>query len=229
MKWRKSVPTRAELHDAKREAILREASLSFNRRGFHGTSLDDIAKKLGVTKAAIYYYFPNKQSLLKACFEHAMKAAFANLERARHEGKSGRERLRITLAGYLEHIISDLSVSVVTMEDDVLPNEAAAVKRERDRFEHALRDLVREGIKDGSIVPCDPKLVVFGILGAVNWVPRWYREGGGWSTHQLAVALPEFLDRALSANPTAALVKDVARVSNTQVDAKPTASRRKAG
>lgn len=210
MKWRKSVPTRAELHDAKREAILHEASQSFNRRGFHGTSLDEIAQKLGVTKAAIYYYFPNKQSLLKACFEHAMAAAFANLERARRQGRNGREKLRLTLAGYLEHIISDLSVAVVAMEDDALPTEAEAVKRERDRFEHALRDLVREGIEDGSIVPCDPKLAAFALLGAVNWVPRWFKQNGPWSTSQLAAALPEFLDRALSAEPQAELIRDVA-------------------
>jgi len=211
MRWNKSVPTRTELRDAKREAVLREAALSFNRRGFHGTSLDEVAQKLGITKAAIYYYFPNKQTLLKACFESAMDAAFSNLDRARKEGTSGREKLRMTLAGYLEHIIDELSISVVAMEDDVLAtDERDAVKRRRDQFEYAMRDLVREGIQDGSIVPCDPKLAVFALLGAVHWVTRWFRQNGSWSTSQLAAALSELLDRALSTHPTPELTRDVA-------------------
>lgn len=208
--WKDSVPSEDEIRDAKRRALLREAARSFNRLGFHATSLDELAKKLGVTKAALYHYFPSKKALLRACFDEVIGVAFANLKQAIRSGTTGRDKLRMVFRGYLTDIINELSVAVVTVEDNTLSAEdRAAVVKERDRFENELRNLVREGIKDGSIVPCDPKLVVFTMLGAMNWVPRWFRHGGDWSEEQLANAMTEVFDRALSTQPASALTECV--------------------
>jgi TetR/AcrR family transcriptional regulator len=208
--WKNTALSRDALHEAKREALLREAAAAFNRQGFHATSLDDIARNLGVTKAALYHYFPNKNALLQACFEKAMAVAFASLERARREGTSGRDKLRRTLSGYLEQLIDELNCCVVLMEENALvPKDRAKLVQDRDRFEHALRDLVREGVRDGSIVPCDPKLAIFAILGALNWVPKWFRDSGPWSALQMAEAFTELFDRALSSEPAKALTADV--------------------
>jgi TetR/AcrR family transcriptional regulator len=83
MAWKGAVLDRTEQHTMKREAVLREAAAAFNRRGYHSTSLDELAANLGVTKAALYYYFPNKQTLLSACFAQVMQAGFRSLARAR--------------------------------------------------------------------------------------------------------------------------------------------------
>ncbi|MDQ2803370.1 MAG: TetR/AcrR family transcriptional regulator, partial [Pseudomonadota bacterium] len=99
--WRNTIPSRDELYEAKREVLLREAASAFNRHGFHATSLDDIAQRLGLTKAALYHYFPSKQTLLSACFTRAMEVAFASLDRARGEGGTGRDTLRRTVSYYL--------------------------------------------------------------------------------------------------------------------------------
>jgi TetR/AcrR family transcriptional regulator len=208
--WKNTALGRDALHEAKREALLREAAAAFNRQGFHATSLDDIARNLGVTKAALYHYFPNKNAVLQACFDKAMACAFKSLEHARHTGTTGRQKLRLTLSGYLEQLIDELNCCVVLIEENALaPKERARLVQDRDRFEHALRDLVREGIADGSIVPCDPKLAVFAILGALNWVPKWFRDSGPWSALQLTGAFTELFDRALSSAPTATLTPDV--------------------
>lgn len=206
-------PTREDLHQVKRQAVLREAATSFNARGFHATSLSDVAAGLGVTKAALYHYFPNKNALLAACFDHAMSVCFASLDRGRAEGRNGREKLLLTLSGYLSQIIDELSCAVVLLEEGALePDDYAKLVAERDRFEKALRGLVREGVKDGSIVPCDPKIVIFIILGALNWVPKWYRPEERWSPSQIAAALSEVFERALSTSPAEALAPDVARL-----------------
>jgi TetR/AcrR family transcriptional regulator len=208
--WKDSVPSRIALHDAKREALLREAASAFNRQGFHATSLEDIARNLGVSKAALYHYFPNKQVLLRECFDTAMQVAFASFEAAKREGRNGREKLRLTVSGYLEQMIDELSCGVVPLEDTaLLPEDRDQLVRERDRFEQGLRTLVREGIADGSIVPCDPKLVVFTILGALNWVPKWFRHNGAWSPAGVASAMTELFDRALSTKPTRTLTEKV--------------------
>jgi TetR/AcrR family transcriptional regulator len=190
--------------------VLREAAASFNFKGYHATSLNEIAASLGVTKAALYHYFPNKNSLLAACFEQAMDAAFASLDRGRKEGKNGRDRLVLTITGYVSQLIDELNCCVVLMEEQALePGDRAKLVRQRDKFERALRALVKEGIEDGSVVPCDPKLAIFVILGAMNWVPKWFKPSGAWKPEQLTVALGQIFERALSSAPAAALSSDV--------------------
>ena len=128
-------PSREDLHALKRQTVLRQAATSFNSRGFHATSLADVAAALGVTKAAHYHYFPNKNALLAACFDHAMTLSFECLEKGRAEGRNGRERLLLTLSGYLARIIDDLSCAVVLLEDGALePDDYAKLIAERDRF-----------------------------------------------------------------------------------------------
>lgn len=74
--WNNAVPTRKAMHQLKREALLREAIAAFNQKGFHATSLGDIATSLGVTKAALYHYFPNKHALLFEAFAEALRVGF---------------------------------------------------------------------------------------------------------------------------------------------------------
>ncbi len=203
-------PTKEDVHGIKRQEVLREAAASFNFKGYHATSLNEIASSLGVTKAALYHYFPNKNSLLAACFEQAMDVAFASLERGRKQGKTGRDRLVLTISGYVSQLIDELNCCVVLMEEQALePSDRAKLVRQRDKFERALRALVKEGIEDGSVVPCDPKLAIFVILGAMNWVPKWFKPSGAWKPEQLTVALGQIFERALSSAPAATLSRDV--------------------
>jgi TetR/AcrR family transcriptional regulator len=197
--------------------VLREASISFNRRGYHGTSLEDVAQRLGVTKAALYYYFPNKQAVLKACFDHVIREGMDNVALARRANVNGREKVKIVLSNFLEHLVSEMSVSVAMMEEDALPpDDLAEVKAKRDEFEEALRGFLREGIEDGSIVSCDPKLAGFVLLGAVNWVPRWFKNDGQWSSKQMAQAVTEMLDRMLDSEPVNSLTVDVGSRQNAK-------------
>jgi TetR/AcrR family transcriptional regulator len=198
----------------KREALLREAASAFNRRGFHATSLDELAANLGVSKAALYYYFPNKQKLLLACFERVMEVAFRGLERGKKEGRNGREKLQLALRYYLQEMIDELSCCVVIAEDSsLLPEDRAPHVAMRDRYESALRALVREGVSDGSIAACDPELVVFTLLGAINWVPKWFAQDGEWSSEQIAFAMTELFDRAISSSRVSALAPSVKEIA----------------
>ena len=196
---------------AKRQAILREAAESFNRRGYHGTSLTDIAQTLGVSKAALYTYVKSKDELLYHCHEAAMDAAQESVRQAREAGGSALEQFCATLRNYLRLIMSNEACYVVLLEEQALPpDRMAQIVERRDRFEAELRGLVASGILDGSIAPCNPKLAVFAALGAMNWVQKWYLPGGAWSGEQVAVALVQLIERMLAARPAAALNVDPA-------------------
>lgn len=215
--WHDAVPSRSMQREMKREALLRAAVSAFNRRGFSQTSLDEIAQSLGVTKAALYYYFPTKSALVAACFERAMKVANDSLAAAKRDGGNGREKLILMLRRYLKTMIGQLNESLLLTEEHALtPGDRKKLIEQRDAFERELRNLVKEGIRDGSIVSCDPKLAIFVVLGAIHWVPKWFTLKGSWSGAQVAVAIGEMLDRMLSTNPSKRLADNVADLSASE-------------
>lgn len=210
--WKNAVLDASAQFDRKREVLLREAAASFNRRGYHGTSLAEIAKKLGVTKAALYTYVPSKEELLYYCHDSAMDTAIGSLNKARATGGTGLQMLSATLRSYLEMMLVQEGGYVVLLEENAMkPAHVRAIIKKRDLFEQGLRDIVSAGIADGSIVPCNPKLAVFMAMGALNWSRKWYRPNGDWTGPQVASALTEVLERSLSSTPSAALTRDPAK------------------
>jgi len=89
--------------------------------------------------------------------------------------------------------------------------------RQRDRFERGLRAYVREGIEDGSVAPCDPKLAIFVILGAMNWVPKWFKPSGVWKPDQLNAALAQMFERLISSAPVKTMARDVGELPTRDV------------
>ena len=91
-------------------------------------------------------------------------------------------------------------ISWVVLEENALPPaQARLIVRRRDRIEERSRRLIVEGIEDGSIGPCDPKLAMFALFGAINWVPKWYREDGEWSAAHVADSMVDMITRNLVA------------------------------
>ncbi len=214
--WGNVVPTQSEGAELKRDSIVRAAAQCFNRSGFHGTSMDDVAARLGVTKPALYRYVTNKHELLFASFNLAMDSSLVNLDRGEREGTTGLEKMRIAIVGYLSDLIGRLGHPVVLLEEGaLLPAQSRAIIKRRDDAEQRYRRLVEEGIADGSIRPCNPKLAIFALMGAVNWVPKWYRADGELSPDQVGESLVELVIQGLAAHP---------RGSAGRVAATPTAS-----
>ena len=190
----------------KRQAIVREAAKVFSRKGFYGTTLDDVADRLNVTKTALYRYVKNKNELLAACHEEAMEIAFDALAKGEAQGTNGLEKIRIGMAGYLREMIGAMGIPVLILEENALTGEEAVrVIALRDRFEVQLRSMILEGIEDGSIVQVNPKLAVFMLLGAVHWVTKWYSPEGAWSAEDVSDALMEMATRGFAAQPGAEL------------------------
>lgn len=200
--WGSALQSQEEKNRLKRNSILHAAAQCFNSSGFHGTSMDDIAERLGVTKPALYRYVKNKHEVLDACFGLVMDMSFRHLEEGERKGRSGLEKLRLTIHGYLAELIGEFGHPVVILEEGaLLPDQLCRLISRRDQLERRYRALVEEGMRDGSIIPCNAKLAVFALFGAMNWVPKWYRQGGEWSAEFVADQLVQLITRALDAHP----------------------------
>jgi TetR/AcrR family transcriptional regulator len=203
MSWKEPLKARQQIAAEKRGAIIREAARAFNRRGYHGTNLDEVAERLGITKPALYYYIKDKEALLLACHEAAIELAMDAVARADHQGGGADERLGNVLRHYVRGLTDDLRGSVVLMEEGALgPANLRRLKRQRDTYESTLRGIVRDGMAEGVFVPCDEKIAVFVILGAVNWISKWYAAEGPRGSEELAEMISAQFIRGLSAGPT---------------------------
>lgn len=196
-RWNKLVATTEDRQQEKREILIRQAGAAFGRNGFYSTTLEDVAKSIGITKAAIYYYFKNKNEILFECHKLAIRIASRAIEEAEAEGGNGYEKLTLTVRNYIVGLTSELNFSILVDVSALMPEERAYVVRFRDRFEAKMRQFVEEGLADGSVAPCDPKFAIFAIMGAVSWVPSWYSPEGELSGEEVADALIGFLSTGL--------------------------------
>ncbi|ADZ69510.1 TetR/AcrR family transcriptional regulator [Polymorphum gilvum] len=213
-RWANAVPDREQQLESKRKAIIREAARVFSRRGSHGTTLDDVAERLGVTKTALYRYVRNKNDLLFACHEEAMEIAREALDIGEAEGRTGLEKIQIGMKEYLREMIGSMGVPVLILEENALTGERAQkIIALRDAFEKRLRGLFEEGVRDGSVVPLNSKLAVFMLLGAVHWVTKWYSPDGPWTADDVSDALIEMATRGLAAHPAEGLQAKIHHVT----------------
>lgn len=180
--------------EAKRRAVLRTAVQMFNERGFHATSLEDVAARLGISKPTIYHYLGNKDQVLLECLSFGLEQLREAAEAARKQPGAGIERLRSFLRRYAEINMDDFGRCVIRTGEEALSEPSAnrfrSMKREIDT---AMRELIREGIADGSIADIDPKLLAFTLAGALNWPGRWYDPHGAQSAHALAARMVDIL------------------------------------
>lgn len=200
--WGDSQEQREQLHELRRETIVSAATYCFSRQGFHGTTMDDIARRLNVSKPALYYYVSNKEELLFQCFLAAMDMGMEGIRRAEQLDGGADEKLRVALEHYIFAITGRMKAGVVLLEERMLsPRLYREVVRRRDEYEHSVRRLVEEGVASGVFIPCIPKLMVFAILGAVNWIPRWYSSEGPLTAEQIASTFADYLVRGLCRVP----------------------------
>jgi AcrR family transcriptional regulator len=195
--WRSRRKSRSD-RGLKREAVIHAAARAFNERGYHNTSLDDIAAALEVTKPTIYYYVENKEQLLFACFCAGLAPIRAAFDDARASDEPARARLRSVLLRYAQAIASEFGWCMVRAEDQDLSAEMRAhVKSLKSEIDQGIRRLLREGISDGSIGDCDPKMTAFALAGALNWIAHWYRDNQPQSAPQIAAAFVALFESGL--------------------------------
>ncbi len=182
----------------KREEILHAALATVRDRGYHATTLDDIAERLGVRKAALYHYFPDKESILYACHMESLAELDRMMEEAASCCTSNRARLAYLIREHVRVMTEELEGSPLAFEVSALaPDRRADVIAGRDRYEGVLRELVAGGVETGEFREVDPKIAVFAILGSINWIARWYDPERGVSSSELGDQFAELLIRGL--------------------------------
>jgi AcrR family transcriptional regulator len=182
-----SASERAREREIKREAVLRTAARLFNEKGYHSTSLDDVASALHVTKPTIYHYFANKDEILFECTRRGLNAIVEAARAATEQGGTAADRLRALLNAYALSMLDDYGICVARTQDSQLSPESRdrfrALKREIDGH---VRRVIAEGVEDGSLSTPDVRIAAFTVALALNGLGSWFNPEGAQSAEETA-------------------------------------------
>ena len=195
-------PSRAAQHQAKRDAVLHVAAQMFNERGFHATSLDDIAARLNVTKPTLYYYVKNKDAILLACVKKGLDMTLEGIDASRAAGGNAIDQLRACMRTYAEVVTQPFGMCLIRVGDEEVAEPIRTeLRRLKSEIDHAFRRLVEQGVQEGVLAPCDPKMAAFVIAGGLSWIGRWYQPQGAYSADQIIEQCTQLLLQGVLARP----------------------------
>jgi AcrR family transcriptional regulator len=182
------------------------AARIFSEKGFHATSINEVADAVHLTKAGLYYYIKGKQDLLFRIMELAMDTLEQEVVVASSVEPDLVRRLRSIVERYTRLIIKgrcELSILVNEIEGLTPVQRARIVARQREFMRHIRRTL--EALdEEGKLRPIDSTVGAYGLSGMILWVSRWYRSGGRLDVDQLVgditrIALAGVLTEAAAA------------------------------
>lgn len=180
-----------------RDEILIAAAQIFSQKGFHATSMQDIAQAVNLQKASLYHHISSKQEILVEVLDRALGLLICNMEEVMEGDSPPDEMLRQAIRAYVVTILENRDLSaVLLLEHRSL--EAELHTRHvphRDQFEQLWRDLLKRGIEAGVFETAEPAMTVRALLGAMNWAITWYRPDGPLSPGKIA---DEFADLFLT-------------------------------
>jgi AcrR family transcriptional regulator len=183
----------------RRSAIIEAAADLFERRGYHQSSMADIAAAVGIAKPTVYYYFASKDEIL-----FAIHSEFISLILKKHQLRLQTEtRVDVLLSQIMADVVGLMEthrghVRVFFEHHRELPDKhRALIIRERDTYEQIVIDLIERGQREGVLRPVNTRIATLGLFGMVNWSYQWYRQGG-LGTDEIARILWDLLFTGMS-------------------------------
>jgi AcrR family transcriptional regulator len=160
-----------------KQEIINAATDLFYEQGFEKASLRDIARKVGLTQAAIYYHFRNKEEILYTIIETSSNELFFTLKSCLSGNRDPLEKLKNAISEHIISIKTKRKGAKIIIEDKrFLSGELNKLVKEKEKVVYNLyRSQLEELQRNMKIRECDLTVATFGILGMINWLYHWYR------------------------------------------------------
>jgi AcrR family transcriptional regulator len=171
----------------------------FLENSYGRTSLNDVAKRLNITKPALYHYFHNKEEILLGCYRWGIALIETNLNTIAIRYRTGLEKVEAFINLYALAMTANFGRCVMRIDESDLSSAARAeVRAYKRKIDRRLRSFLQEGFEDGSITPCDPKITAFSIAGALNWICMWYEPDGALSADEIGAQFAQTFMQGLA-------------------------------
>ncbi|GAP63037.1 hypothetical protein ARMA_1460 [Ardenticatena maritima] len=169
--------------------IIETAAQLFSERGYHATSVRDIAAALDLQGGSLYAHIQSKEEVLWLIVERAAEQFFEAVRPLAESDLPPDEKLRRAVHAHIRVITDDLAAATVYFHEWRFLEEEHrnTFLEQRREYEHLWREMVREGMEKGVLRNDeDPKYMAILILSAMNWLYHWYRPDGPLSPDEIA-------------------------------------------
>ena len=186
---------------APREDQVRAAALRlFKEKGYHATSMRDIASEVGINKGSLYSYIRSKEDLLIPVFERAMGVLLAQIEDiAADHSLQPTHRLTRAIHAHIAAVADNLDVLTVYLSEwrQLEAKSLTTVREQRERYAALFLEILEDGVRSGEFRAMDTRIVMLGMIGMCNYLFRWYRPEGRLTNDQIADELIEMVMRGV--------------------------------
>jgi len=187
-------------HELVFQQIVNAAAELFAARGFAGTSLQDIADAVGLSRSALYYYVDSKTAVLEGLVENVTLTA-ANLVEAaaKRDDLDNAEKLRIAVVGLVKWVLERSTLfRLVDRSEAELPEKVAAThETAKRRVLRGLMTIIADGIRSGEFRPTNERVAALSIVGMCNWAAWWYSDRTRESREEIAQVISDLATAAV--------------------------------
>ncbi len=183
-----------------REDVITAAGRLFASKGYHGTSMRDLGRELGLRGSSLYSHVTSKEDLLVAVVERGARHFEASAEAALGSSDTPIEQLRALIAGHVEVLLdhSDAAKTFLYEAESLDDDRRSLIIGARDRYEQVFRDVLAAGARDGTFsADLHPKMAAIFILSILNAVERWYTSDGPLDRNGLEQEIARFVEKSL--------------------------------
>jgi len=187
------------------EEVYSAALRLFTEKGYHATSMQDIAASVGLYKGSLYHYIGSKEDLLVRVFERAMGSLLAEVERiVADPSLRPLDQLRLVVQAHVCAVAENLDALTVYLHEFRALTGGAfdEVRIQRERYVELVSTIMARGVTFGDFVALDVDIATLGVLGMCNWLAQWYRPGGRLSPGEIGGLFADLVLNGLTSSPS---------------------------
>ena len=178
------------------EEVYAAALRLFREKGYHATSMQDIAAAVGLYKGSLYHYIDGKEELLARVFERGMGALLADVERiAADTTCAPSAQLRQIVEAHVAAVATNLDALTVYLHEwrALAGDSLYTVRAQRERYTHLVAEIVARGVQSGEFRVPDVGIATLGLLGMCNWLCQWYSPSGRLSAREIGARFADMV------------------------------------
>lgn len=186
-------------YEEKKNKILESAARIFSVKGYEKATMEDVANELKMTKGSLYYYIRSKEDMLFQCHIRALRIGINGLKEILNSKCSPKEKLYKSIIKHVELITKEFVIGSLRQQELLLPKKMfEKVVNERDKFEKIFLKIYGNAVKERHLSQDYLKISAYAILGAINWIARWYSPKGKLSPNEIGKIMADFLTKNLN-------------------------------
>lgn len=173
---------------SRRDEILAASAIVFSEKGYRASTIQDIARRMNFTSAALYYYFKSKQDILSEIITRPIMKLIVMAEDVEAGQGSSAEKLHELIRRHITMMLKERDLFSILLRErlELSPEGATRLTELEEMYYIKVRAMIRDGTRAGVLRPVNPKVAALAMIGMVNWVLRWYRDSRDYSPTEIA-------------------------------------------